>query len=253
MTNATPTATDDRKHLRRPCFRFPGDDDLCKEWLERIPRNDIFRTAYAGVCILHFEPQYIKLNNSRYTLSRDAIPTIFETDPLVYPQQQMHHAINNQQQHTNHGNFNPETDITDFDYLRSHLSVKLKLDNWMLAVSGDNNNILIFNLNRQSSGAMEGEMSIRSTINISGNLVMKVFVKGVIIFNVKISKWTQIQNIIDNLQIKTDVDNDMGFELDSVVIVKNSVDDEIDMKPQIIGSSHYQVTIPEDVSHFGLL
>lgn len=255
MTNAKPTATDDRKHLRRPCFGFPVDDELCKDWLERIPRNDFFRTKHSGVCILHFEPHYIKFINRRHTLSRDAIPTLFESDPFMesetnfvpYPQHPQHNFGINNQQNANYENFNPETDITDFDYLRSHLSVKLKLDNWMIAVSGQS--ILIFNLNKQSSGQMEGELSVRSTININENLGMKVFVKGVVIFNVKISKWTQIQNIIDKLQIKTDVENDMGFELDSLVVVKSSIDEDIDMKPQTLGSSSdFHLAKPEEVS-----
>ena len=40
-------------------FSFPKDKDVVKEWIERIPRENLIVTKHTRVCIQHFEDKDI--------------------------------------------------------------------------------------------------------------------------------------------------------------------------------------------------
>ena len=55
-------------------FSFPKDQDLFTRWKRFCCRNDFNPTPYSRICILHFEPQYIKKGdgiNGRCRLNKD--------------------------------------------------------------------------------------------------------------------------------------------------------------------------------------
>lgn len=240
-TNASPTATDDRKNLRRACFRFPKDEEMLSEWLKRIPRENEISLKNVGVCILHFEPHFIKKMTHKHILSKDAIPTIFTsfdsstedlTDSKLYNQQ---HIIKPSVIQV----IKVQPEIINFDYLRSQLTQKLKLDNWTITTFDEN--VYIYKLNQQS----DGNLSIRSTINICVDLTVKVFVNnnaigGIIPVNLRISQWKQLQNIIDKLNImwqNVDSRNNQTKENINPTAAQNDRTDLIEIKCESVDSS----------------
>ena len=40
-------------------FSFPKDTNVLKEWIKKIPRDNLVITKYTKVCIIHFEEKYI--------------------------------------------------------------------------------------------------------------------------------------------------------------------------------------------------
>ena len=66
-------------------FSFPEDPDLFARWKKFCCRNNFHPTKYSRICILHFEPHYMKKgdgNNGRWRLIKKSkpVPTIFNVD-----------------------------------------------------------------------------------------------------------------------------------------------------------------------------
>lgn len=78
-----------RSENKRPCFKFPSNENLVKKWLRAIPAKSIeIILKNAGVCILHFAHHFIKTSNKNNQKSKNThlmpgpIPTIFFTSPI---------------------------------------------------------------------------------------------------------------------------------------------------------------------------
>lgn len=248
--NATQTTKNGGIQIRRSIFRFPKDEELKNEWLQRISRKDVFNTEHAGVCILHFESYFIKPLEGfkKNRLRNDAIPTIFPFTPpsftsIPVPTKVFSVRIKEIQNQQNTLNMNfratANDDIRNFDDLRTHLTEKLKLDNWIVAPSGKN--VYIFNLNKQICG----NLTIRNTINIDSDLVVKVFVnndvlKNTLTLDLTISQWSQLQNLLDNLKINVECRKDSGCQVDNVTVAGNIIkQEETDILCENIGASEF--------------
>lgn len=215
------------KDLRTPIFRFPKDEQWRQDWLKMLPKRDV-NLDHSGVCSLHFEPQFIKTMKGRHRLLNYAVPTIFPSGPFqdpIFMQDTIVDVEIDNEQSINH----IENEIMHFDNLRYNLTEKLNIDNWLVVESSGN--IFIFKINKEPNG----NLSILSTINIDGDLVMKVFInnksdEGIVPSNWKISQWSELQNIIDKIQIDIDSENDMNssmdYGLDNLVVLKNEFNDK---------------------------
>lgn len=107
-------------------------------------------------------------------------------------------------------------ELMSFDNLRANVKEKLKLDNWIVVTS--NQNVYVFNLSKRSNG----NLSIKKTISINTDLVVKVFVNNVdgqtnddTIFELQLYRWSQLQNLVD--QLKTNVKSENDVECDGQV------------------------------------
>ncbi|XP_037045726.1 zinc finger protein 423-like [Bradysia coprophila] len=94
--------------------------------------------------------------------------------------------------------------IVDFDNLRENVAGKLSLENWMVLPS--HRSLHIFSLNQKSNG----NLSVRNTIFIDVNLVVKVFGENNddMLFSLKVYSWPQLQTLIEQCgaQVKREVD-----------------------------------------------
>lgn len=96
-------------------------------------------------------------------------------------------------------------EIVNFKHLSENVAVKLRLDNWL--VSKSHHNLHIFRLNKK----LNGNLSIRNTIYIDIDLVVKVFgEKDDEIFNLKLYRWPQLQTLIDQLCVNVKHENQMN-------------------------------------------
>lgn len=100
-------------------------------------------------------------------------------------------------------------EILNFDNLRENLTKKLNLDNWLVVTT--HQNLYIFNLNKKYNG----NLSIRNTISIDVDLVVKVFVESNdddTLFNLKLYRWPQLQTLIEQLSNDVKCEDDLHFE-----------------------------------------
>lgn len=87
--------------------------------------------------------------------------------------------------------------------LRENLAHKLKLDNWFHLTSLPN--LHIFNVDTKANG----NLSIRNTIHINIELIVKVYAgNDDIIFTVKLNQWSQLQSLIEQLECKVKRESD---------------------------------------------
>lgn len=86
-------------------------------------------------------------------------------------------------------------EIENFHNLQENLTEKLKLDNWNVSTS--HQHVHIFILNKK----LNGNLSIRNTICVNIDLFVKVFGENddEIVFNLKLYRWPQLQNLIEHL------------------------------------------------------
>lgn len=99
-------------------------------------------------------------------------------------------------------------EIIDFDNLRENLTGKLKLENWIVVTT--HQNLYIFNLYKKCNG----NLSIRNTIAIDINLVVKVFgeINDDTLFNLKLYRWPQLQTLIQQLSSNVKREDDRGID-----------------------------------------
>ncbi|XP_037044571.1 zinc finger protein 12-like [Bradysia coprophila] len=93
--------------------------------------------------------------------------------------------------------------IVDFDNLRENVTGKLSLENWMVLPS--HRSLHIFSLNKM----LNGNLSIRNTIFIDIDLVVKVFGENDdTLFSLKLHSWPQLQTLIEQcgVQVKREVE-----------------------------------------------
>ncbi|XP_037044569.1 zinc finger protein 2-like isoform X2 [Bradysia coprophila] len=94
--------------------------------------------------------------------------------------------------------------IIDFDNLRENVTGKLSLENWMVLPS--HRSLHIFSLNKM----LNGNLSIRNTIFIDVDLVVKVFGEDndETLFSLKLYSWPQLQTLIEQCgaQVKPEVE-----------------------------------------------
>lgn len=103
-------------------------------------------------------------------------------------------------------------EIKNFDNLRENITEKLKLENWIVVTSLQN--LYVFNLNKK----LNGNLSIRNTISIDIDLIVKVFdeMKDDILFNLKLYRWSQLQTLIEQLtNVKREDDLDFEFVMET--------------------------------------
>lgn len=97
----------------------------------------------------------------------------------------------------------------NFENLRENLTEKLKLENWMVLTTA-HQHLYIFNLNKKSNG----KLSIRNSICIDDNLIVKVFneINDDTLFNLKLYRWPQLQILIEQLSNNVKLEEDLHFE-----------------------------------------
>ncbi|KAG4076675.1 hypothetical protein HA402_001962 [Bradysia odoriphaga] len=109
--------------------------------------------------------------------------------------------------------------ISDFSNFSENLTQKLKLNNWFHLSSLQN--LHIFNVNTKENG----NLSIRNTIHINIELVVKVYAENDdIIFTVKLNHWPQLQSLIEQLEHKVKRESE-AFALTSFVDETSLSDD----------------------------
>lgn len=193
--NFDSTKSSANRNVQRSCFKFPTDESLKQEWLRRLPRKS-FNTENTGVCILHFEEQYIKRyfinSTSRVRLEHGAVPTLFL--PSEKPNEQaVDERVVDVEIEAN--------SIEGFDSLKSDLTSMLRLDNWKVACS--ESNVHIYKLMTESNG----NLTIQTSINVNSDLIMKIFHRdkplGLKFSNhtvhrsLKLKEWSHLQKLID--------------------------------------------------------
>ncbi|KAL7299782.1 hypothetical protein TKK_0007527 [Trichogramma kaykai] len=69
-------------------FQFPRDQEYQRRWLEAIRRPNYVPRRKNGLCLDHFEPEFIVTEShykgiklERLRLKKDAVPTLFDWDP----------------------------------------------------------------------------------------------------------------------------------------------------------------------------
>lgn len=99
---------------------------------------------------------------------------------------------------------------------------KLKLKNWIVVASS--RNLYIFNLNKK----LNGNLSIRNTINIEIDLTVKVFdeVNGNIVFNLKLYRWQQLQRLFE--QFNSNVKREDDLDIECVMMEKRPNSDAVE-------------------------
>ncbi|XP_037044566.1 zinc finger protein 287-like [Bradysia coprophila] len=121
-------------------------------------------------------------------------------------------------------------EIVDFDNLRENVTGKLSLENWMVLPS--HRSLHIFSLNKM----LNGNLSIRNTIFINVDLVVKVFGEesDETLFSLKLSSWPQLQTLIEQCgaQVKREVDLEFIDVVDKTANSETSNSCEIVHQPK---------------------
>ena len=117
--------------------------------------------------------------------------------------------------------------IGDFDSLRQNVTEKLNLDHWMVLPS--QRTLHIFSLNKK----LNGNLSIRNTICIDVDLIVKVFGENDddMLFSLRLHSWTQLQTLIR--QCGTPVKRDIDLEFVDVVDTSAKSEMNGEVKPQM--------------------
>lgn len=142
----------------RACFEFPSDKELREIWLNKIPRLDSFNTHYVGVCILHFEQKFIEtafksgkpLTEPR--LTRNAIPTIFNTNTDVIPVI----SVNIDR-------------IRNFHHFKEDFQRFIDLKQWSVAC--DDFSVSLYKLKR----SIDGNLTMSHEIIVNDGMKIKIF------------------------------------------------------------------------------
>ena len=73
---------DQNESIYTPVFVFPSNPELKCRWIKFVNRVDWEETKNRGICILHFEEQYLK-RGKRITLVDNPIPTIITNKEII--------------------------------------------------------------------------------------------------------------------------------------------------------------------------
>lgn len=202
-------------------FSFPKDEQLKKQWLRVIPRQDWSPTKYSAVCSLHFRNHEIlkfetqkNLDGTQVdiplkypTLKPGSVPSIFPNLPKYLSSSTTANVRKNPQDRRDESlkarvkqldDFMKADIIVNFNDLCDNYKFKVNLFNWDVKQTPDLLSFFILNF--------EDTMSISSSIVIDRNLHVRIFLKDnelsvndlkwILPNNLKVSKWSQIENLL---------------------------------------------------------
>lgn len=203
-----------------PVFRFPHDENLKKQWIQNIPRKDWEPSKWAVVCAKHFakdmilSEEIVKNINGfvkkvvKKKLKTAAVPHIFpgltpdleDTEREECRNSELHEAKGLDLQGPQMNDCLQNDLITDFiefceklpEKGHIHISWNLHRDiNFVLFYSCDFNDI---RPKIVSSIKISNDMTCNVVVNM--NILTKSQLKWILPQNVKITRWSQIENIL---------------------------------------------------------
>ncbi|XP_045482104.1 uncharacterized protein LOC123686148 [Harmonia axyridis] len=209
------------------------------KWISAIPRKNWSPSQNSAVCSVHFQENEIirydvfkrkdgtiGKNLLRYPkLNKNAVPSIFPNLPgyLSKPSVSARKTPDERRQNyiDSHNEIIHQLETADiiqnFDQLLNEYSNKLELVNWI--VHKAENKIYFYQLKVQEN---QDSLLLETQISINENMVVQVFLgknklnfndlKWILPFDLKLSRWSQLENILARYKENFRSDTDIFFE-----------------------------------------
>lgn len=214
-------------------FKFPKAADLRKKWVQKIQRDEWLPSEHSVVCASHFDEKFIvkidvstdKLGNiqefpkNRWTLTSDAVPTIFPNLPKYLSKPTVTVRTNPEARREKHiASVNKKYElweksdvINNFEVLVQEFKNKLNniLCKWSYVVE---QNVLVLYILKgitavpQVGASVSINSSMEIKICVNGYIISKDSLKWILPASCKLTRWSQLENIL-NRYCKLDEEN----------------------------------------------
>ncbi|KAF2889752.1 hypothetical protein ILUMI_16421 [Ignelater luminosus] len=205
-------------------FSFPKNEDRRKKWIKGIPRKHWTSTVSSVVCCLHFNPEDVirhdkflqpdgtqkEISLSHPRLTENAVPCIFPNLPKYLstgvkrkrkdPESRREDAF--QRHSAAVERFLNDDLIKDFSDFKNNFPQKVNMCKWEVKVL--ENCVYFFTLNYETKLTIRNceRVSEHLTVNIhlNKNELSAADLRWILPVNLKVSKWSQIINILARYQ-----------------------------------------------------